>query len=152
MSGIQHFAFCRRQWALAYMEMQWHENVRTAEGRLDHTRCHDESAVEKRGDILILRGMRVSSKRLCLSGTCDVVEFHKDEHQTQFSMPILVNGQKRNNATPWISSYGTSPLLPSSRWYRESLELERLSPSTNTLPSVTVTEKGLSLGFTPDLR
>ena len=38
MSGIQHFAFCRRQWALAYMEMQWHENVRTAEGRLDHTR------------------------------------------------------------------------------------------------------------------
>ena len=79
MSGIQHFAFCRRQWALAYMEMQWHENVRTAEGRLDHTRCHNESVVEKRGDILMLRGMRVSSKRLCLSGTCDVVEFHKDE-------------------------------------------------------------------------
>lgn len=86
MSGIQHFAFCRRQWALAYMEMQWHENVRTAEGRLDHTRCHDESAVEKRGDILILRGMRVSSKRLCLSGTCDVVEFHKDEQG------IMLNG------------------------------------------------------------
>ena len=28
LSGIQHFAFSRRQWALAYIEMQWQENVR----------------------------------------------------------------------------------------------------------------------------
>lgn len=48
MSGIQHFSFCRRQWALAYMEMEWHENVRTAEGRVEHSRCHDEKAVEKK--------------------------------------------------------------------------------------------------------
>ena len=38
LSGIQHFAFCRRQWALAYMEQQWQENLRTAEGRLEHQR------------------------------------------------------------------------------------------------------------------
>ena len=75
MSGIQHFCFCRRQWALAYMEMQWSENLRTAEGRLAHQRCHDEESVEKRGDLLIVRGMRVQSKRLGLSGACDVVEF-----------------------------------------------------------------------------
>lgn len=36
LSGIQHFAFCRRQWALAYIELQWQENVRTVEGRLLH--------------------------------------------------------------------------------------------------------------------
>lgn len=48
MSGIQHFCFCRRQWALAYMEMQWSENLRTAEGRLAHQRCHDEESVEKK--------------------------------------------------------------------------------------------------------
>lgn len=77
MSGIQHFAFCRRQWALAYMEMQWNENLRTAEGRLDHTRCHDDSLTEKRGDLLIVRGMRVVSHRLRLSGNCDVVEFRR---------------------------------------------------------------------------
>ena len=23
LAGLQHFAFCRRQWALAYVEMQW---------------------------------------------------------------------------------------------------------------------------------
>jgi len=34
LSGIQHFAFCRRQWALSYIELQWNENVRTVEGKL----------------------------------------------------------------------------------------------------------------------
>ena len=32
MSGIQHFCFCRRQWALIHLEQQWSENLRTAEG------------------------------------------------------------------------------------------------------------------------
>lgn len=32
MSGIQHFSFCRRQWALIHLEQQWSENQRTAEG------------------------------------------------------------------------------------------------------------------------
>ena len=43
MSGIQHFAFCRRQWALIHLEQQWAENLRTAEGRLEHDRCHDDT-------------------------------------------------------------------------------------------------------------
>ncbi|WP_455501046.1 CRISPR-associated protein Cas4 [Gemmiger sp.] len=75
MSGIQHFAFCRRQWALAYLEQQWQENQRTAAGRVDHARCHDDSLTEKRGGLLIVRGMRVVSHRLKLTGSCDVVEF-----------------------------------------------------------------------------
>lgn len=75
MSGIQHFSFCRRQWALIYLEQQWAENQRTAQGRLEHTRCHDDSKTEQRGDLLITRGMRVVSHRLKLTGNCDVVEF-----------------------------------------------------------------------------
>lgn len=35
MSGIQHFAFCRRQWALIHLEQQWAENLRTTEGQLN---------------------------------------------------------------------------------------------------------------------
>ena len=27
MSGIQHFAFCRRQWALIHLEQQWARNA-----------------------------------------------------------------------------------------------------------------------------
>ena len=29
LSGIQHFAFCRRQWALIHIEQQWAENYST---------------------------------------------------------------------------------------------------------------------------
>ena len=78
LSGIQHFCFCRRQWALIHLEQQWQENLRTAEGRIDHTRCHDDSLREKRGGLLIVRGMRVVSHTLRLSGICDVVEFHAE--------------------------------------------------------------------------
>jgi len=78
MSGIQHFCFCRRQWALIHLELQWAENQRTAEGRLQHKRCHDDTLREKRGSLLTVRGMRVISHRLRLTGICDVVEFHSD--------------------------------------------------------------------------
>ena len=79
LAGIQHFSFCRRQWALVYLEQQWSENLRTAEGRLEHERAHDDTLAEKRGGLLIIRGMRVVSHRLRLSGECDVVEFRADE-------------------------------------------------------------------------
>ena len=29
LSGIQHFVFCRRQWALIHIEQQWEENLLT---------------------------------------------------------------------------------------------------------------------------
>ena len=66
MSGIQHFCFCRRQWALIHLEQQWAlihleqqwaENLRTAEGHLLHERCHDEALHEKRGGLLTVRGL-----------------------------------------------------------------------------------------------
>ncbi len=42
LSGLQHFAFCRRQWALIHLEQQWQENLRTVEGELLHQRAHDD--------------------------------------------------------------------------------------------------------------
>lgn len=77
LSGIQHFAFCRRQWALIHIENLWAENVRTVEGNILHERAHDDQFTESRGDVLILRGLRIASEKLGLSGTCDVVEFHQ---------------------------------------------------------------------------
>jgi len=81
MSGIQHFSFCRRQWALIHIEQQWEENVLTAEGRIDHTVCHDEKRTERRGNIITFRGYRVVSHELEVVGTCDVVEFIYDEQE-----------------------------------------------------------------------
>ena len=79
LSGIQHFAFCRRQWALIHIEEQWAENERTIDGKIMHKTAHDESRTEKRGDKIIVRGMRIVSHRLGLSGICDVVELHRSE-------------------------------------------------------------------------
>ena len=75
LSGLQHFAFCRRQWALIHVENQWVENLRTVEGHLLHQRAHDETQRERRGDILTLRSLPVVSYTLGLFGQCDVVEF-----------------------------------------------------------------------------
>ena len=79
LSGLQHFAFCRRQWALIFIEQQWQENLRTAEGSAMHQRAHDETLIERRGDMLTVRGLRVKSERLQVTGVCDVVEFHQSE-------------------------------------------------------------------------
>ena len=78
LSGIQHFSFCRRQWALIHIEQQWQENLLTTEGKIVHERCHNDQLLEKRGDLLVARGLRVFSRILGVTGQCDVVEFHRD--------------------------------------------------------------------------
>jgi len=80
LSGIQHFVFCRRQWALIHIEQQWAENFRTADGRAIHKNVHDSGFNEKRKDTVITRGMQVFSADLGITGECDVIEFHKSEN------------------------------------------------------------------------
>ena len=77
LSALQHFAYCRRQWGLIFVERQWAENARTAEGQVFHQTAHHGPESETRGDLLILRGLRVASPALRLGGICDVVEFHR---------------------------------------------------------------------------
>lgn len=78
LSEIQHYVFCPRQWGLIHLEQHWQENVLTVEGNALHERAHDENIKEKRGNKIIVRGMRVASPRIGISGACDVVEFHAD--------------------------------------------------------------------------
>ncbi|MHB8778853.1 MAG: CRISPR-associated protein Cas4 [Anaerolineales bacterium] len=75
LSGIQHFLFCRRQWALIHIEQQWKENALTAEGRIMHKRVDDPFFTETRNGVITARSVPVASYRLGLSGVCDVVEF-----------------------------------------------------------------------------
>jgi CRISPR-associated exonuclease Cas4 len=77
LSGIQHFQFCKRQWALIHIEQQWDENVRTIEGKHLHQKTDEPFIREKRGDKLIVRAMPVKSRELRVTGICDVVEFIK---------------------------------------------------------------------------
>ena len=78
LNGLQHFAYCRRQWALIALENQWAENLRTTEGHLMHERAHDEGLREKRGELLVVRGLAVHSREMGVSGQCDVVEFRQN--------------------------------------------------------------------------
>lgn len=80
LSGIQHFEFCRRQWALIHLEGLWQENLRTTEGKILHERCHDDTLTEKRGEVLICRGLRIFSRTMKISGESDVVEFYQTDN------------------------------------------------------------------------
>lgn len=79
LSGIQHFQFCKRQWALIHIEQQWEENVKTVEGQHLHRKADQPFTREKRGDKLIVRAMPVKSNELKISGICDIVEFIKSD-------------------------------------------------------------------------
>lgn len=80
ISGLEHFAFCRRQWALIHIEQQWAENSRTVDGAILHEKAHNPDLREKRGELMITRGIRVFSSELGISGECDVLEFHKSDN------------------------------------------------------------------------
>ncbi|MFD0589151.1 CRISPR-associated protein Cas4 [Paenibacillus sp. GCM10027627] len=79
LSGIQHFQFCKRQWAIIHIEQQWAENVKTIEGDYLHKKADNPFVREKRGDKLIARGMSIYSRTLGISGKCDVVEFIRSD-------------------------------------------------------------------------
>ncbi|MBM4763094.1 CRISPR-associated protein Cas4 [Bacillus sp. B15-48] len=85
LSGIQHFLFCRRQWALIHIEQQWEENVRTIEGQHLHSKVDQPFIREKRGDKLVVRAMPVKSKELKITGVCDVVEFIRAENGVELA-------------------------------------------------------------------
>src|SRR6201996_8159619 len=74
ISGLQHLAFCPRQWALIHLEQAWAENRLTAEGRLLHEKA-DLPGQTRRQDSTISRGLWLESRRLRLTGRADVVEF-----------------------------------------------------------------------------
>ena len=86
LSGLQHFLFCRRQWALIHIENAWQDNYFTVKGELMHTRTHNEQLTERRGNIIITRAMRIFSASLGTAGQCDVLEFHSD------STGVKING------------------------------------------------------------
>lgn len=77
LSGLQHFKFCRRRWALIHIEQQWAENFRTMDGALMHQNAHNSEFRESRGELFITRGVSVFSSTLGVSGQCDVLEYHR---------------------------------------------------------------------------
>jgi CRISPR-associated exonuclease Cas4 len=76
LSGIQHYAFCPRQWALIHLEQIWMDNVRTVEGKQLHERADDPFSDESRKGVRVVHALPISCHRLGFRGVADVVEFH----------------------------------------------------------------------------
>jgi len=79
LSGIQHFRFCKRQWALIHVERQWEDNLRTAEGHIIHERVDDPFFNETRGNVIISRAFPLVSYTLGLNGIADVIEYTRSD-------------------------------------------------------------------------
>lgn len=88
LSGLQHFVFCRRQWAIIHIEQEWEENLLTIEGHEIHDRVDTPDIREKRGDMLYVRAMPIHSSTLGISGICDMVEF------TQGARGVSLHGEE----------------------------------------------------------
>lgn len=80
VSGIQHFVFCRRQWALTHIENQWQDNYLTVAGNFLHKKVDNPYISETRGNKFIIRVMPIHSRQLGLTGICDAVEFQENEN------------------------------------------------------------------------
>jgi len=98
LSLLQHVVFCPRRAALVHLETLWEDNIFTIDGTHLHQKTGLEHSVETRGDVRTVRGLRLRSLRLGLSGIADVVEFHRatesaneldDETHGNVSLPGL---------------------------------------------------------------
>lgn len=74
LSGIQHFVFCPRQWALIDIDQKWDDNRLTMEGNLLHDNVDNPAYRQKNGEVITLRRVAVASSRLGLYGFSDAVE------------------------------------------------------------------------------
>ena len=81
LSGIQHYMFCSRQWALIHIEQQWADNRLTAEGGLLHKNVDNPAYRQKNGETITLRAVHVASHSLGLYGICDAIELLPSESQ-----------------------------------------------------------------------
>ena len=78
ISGLQHLVFCERQAALIHVEGHWADNAHTVVGSHMHNRVHMTGPRrERRGDLIIVRGLALRSLELGIVGIADVVEFHR---------------------------------------------------------------------------
>ena len=81
LSGIQHYMYCPRQWALIHIEQQWSDNRLTAEGHLLHKNVDDPAYRQKNGDTITLRSVHIASHTLGLYGVTDAVELLPSDSQ-----------------------------------------------------------------------
>lgn len=77
VAGLQHFAYCPRQFALIHLEQAFDDNVDTLRGQAVHLEADRSGAMFRKG-LRVARALPIWSDRLGLVGKADVVEFEPD--------------------------------------------------------------------------
>ena len=96
ISALQHYVYCPRQCGLIHVDDVWHENLYTVRGNILHEKV-DTDTYETRGTKKTVRGLRIHSFRLGITGRCDVVEF-KETKNGEVIMPVeFKSGEPKND-------------------------------------------------------
>lgn len=125
LSGIQHMAFCPRQWALIHIEQVWAENIKTIDGKHFHEKTDNVMADETRKEIRTVRAMPIVSHELRLRGVADIVEFHRASEK---NVPFVCNIKKHSG------------------WHRVvPVEYKSGSPKKDDIDAVQLCAQGIAL-------
>ena len=78
VSALNQYAYCPRRCALIFMDHEFEDNIHTQRGTAEHDRADQTFHVCDAEGVRLEYALPVWSRRLGLSGRCDVVEFHPD--------------------------------------------------------------------------
>lgn len=87
LSALQHAVYCLRQAALIHIERAWADNRFTAQGHVLHA-VADKGGSRKARGVRRVMALPLASRRLGLSGTADLVEFHPRGDGTEMPYPV----------------------------------------------------------------
>ena len=75
ISAIKQFAYCKRRFALMFIDREWESNYKIVEGDILHEKVDDPFIKESRGDLFRSRSVPVYSDCYNIQGICDIIEF-----------------------------------------------------------------------------
>ena len=78
LSGLQHLAYCERQWALIHLEQIWTDSTDTLHGDYFHERV-DTKGYSQTDSVRAERSVRLVSHMLGIYGVADIVEYSCDD-------------------------------------------------------------------------
>lgn len=78
VSALNQYSYCPRRCALIFMDHEFVDNIHTQRGTEEHERADQTFHVCDAAGVRVEYALPVWSRRLGLSGRCDVVEFHPD--------------------------------------------------------------------------
>ena len=116
LSGIQHYAFCPRQWYLIHVEQLWEENHLTTEGHLLHEKVHQPEESGRRGDVITLRSVPLASPSLGYTqhrSPKGLTSITPSTPETGRLYQSSTSGDALSEQMP--TSYSSAPKLPVSR-------------------------------------